>query len=284
MWYDLFVQNWDIFLLYLRPFLLLFVVYLVAKLVGWFLERLFDRLVALRIHIDPTLAAILRRIVIFIIYSVGIMEIIMEIPQLQSLAYSLFAGAGLIAIIVGYAGKDILSNILSGVVIALFQPFKINDNVLFRGDYGFVEDITLRHTVIRTRDNRRIIVPNSMITSEEITNYSAKDPTVKKFVDVGISYDSSIDMARDIMLDEAKKHPDILRHKTKKADHRPRVFVEQLADFSVVMRLEFWTEDEEAGYQIARALRESIKKRFDKAGIEIPFPYRTIVYKKQKRK
>lgn len=269
---------------YLRPFILLFVVYIIAKVVSWLLERLFERLASIRIHIDPTLGAVLRRIVVFVIYTVGIIEIIMGIPQLQALAYSLFAGAGVIAIIVGYAGKDILSNILSGIVIALFEPFKIGDHILFHNDYGTVEDITLRHTVIRTRDQRRIIVPNSVVSSEVITNYSLKDPRVKKNIDITISYDSSIDKARKIMVDEAKKHPDLLRGFSKKQSYAPKVYVEQLADSGVVLRLETWAEDEEKGYYAARDLREAIKKCFDKEGIEIPYPHRMIVYKKYMKK
>lgn len=272
---------------YLRPFIFLFIVYVIAKIVSWLLEKLFSRLTSIRLHIDPTLAAVLRRIVVFIIYTVGIIEIIMGIPQLQALAYSLFAGAGVIAIIVGYAGKDILSNILSGIVIALFEPFKIEDHILFHNEYGTVEDITLRHTVIRTRDQRRIIVPNSVVSSEIITNYSLKDPRVKKNIDITISYDSSIDKARKIMVEEAKKHPDILRGTSKKQSYAPKVYVEQLADSGVILRLETWAEDEEKGYYAARDLRETIKKQFDKETIEIPYPYRTIVYKndmKKKRK
>ncbi len=269
--------------MYLRPIILLFLVYLIAKIVSWFLERMFEKLASIKIHIDPTLGAVLRRIVVFIIYTVGIIEIIMGIPQLQALAYSLFAGAGVIAIIVGYAGKDILSNILSGVVIALFEPFKIGDHILFHNEYGIVEDITLRHTVIRTRDQRRIIVPNSVVSSEIITNYSLKDPRVKKNIDITISYESSIDKARKVMIEEAKKHTGILHGIAKKQNYAPKVYVEQLADSGVVLRLECWAEDEEKGYYAARDLRETIKKRFDKEKIEIPYPHRMIMYKKEKK-
>ena len=271
----------EILLFSLKPIILLFVVYLIAKSVGWFLDKLFTRLSA--VHVDPTLATILRRIVIFLIYVWGIIDIIMGIPQLQSLAYSLFAGAGLLAIIVGYAGKDILANMLSGVVVALFEPFKIGDNILFRGEYGFVEDITLRHTVIRTRDHRRIIVPNSVISSDVITNYALRDPRVKQHIDVTIAYDAEIDKARKIMIEEAKTHPSILKGMNKKQNYKPKVYVEQLADSGVVLRLEAWAEDEEKGYYAARDLREAIKKKFDRARIEIPYPHRTIVYKEKKR-
>ena len=145
-----------------------------------------------------------------------------------------------------------------------------------------------RHTVVRTWDNRRLIIPNSIIGDEAIINWSIEDPTVRWLVDVGISYDSDIDLARNIMLEEARKHINVMTHvELKKYDSAfPReeviqVMVTELGDYAVNMRMYFWCVDRKFCFSTGCDLRESIKKRFDAEGVEIPFPYRTVVYKNE---
>jgi small conductance mechanosensitive channel len=93
-------------------------------------------------------------------------------------------------------------------------------------------------------------------------------------VDFGIAYDADIDLARSIILDEIDKHPDVMH------DQDRKVMVLELSDFSVNLRAIFWVRDRPTAWGTGCDIRESVKKRFDKEGVEIPFPYRTIVYKK----
>jgi small-conductance mechanosensitive channel len=143
-------------------------------------------------------------------------------------------------------------------------------------EYGTIEDITLRHTVIRTWQNKRLIIPNSRISEETIINWTIGDLTVLWKVDFGISYDSDIDLARSIILDEINKHPDVMHEEDREANVR----VTELGDFAVNLRATFWVSDRPTAWGTGAEIRESVKKRFDREGVEIPFPYRTVVFKK----
>jgi small conductance mechanosensitive channel len=186
---------------------------------------------------------------------------------------------------VGFASQKAFSNIISGVFILIFKPFRISDIIEFSdGKMGEVEEITLRHTVIRNFENRRIIIPNSIISDETIVNSSINDEKIRKHIIFSISYDSDIDKAIEIIRDEAQKHPSCLDNRSEAAKERnePVVIVRliELADFSVNLKAYIWAASNDDAFFMSCDLLKSVKERFDKEGIEIPFPYRTIVYKK----
>ncbi len=232
---------------------------------------------------DATKERMARYVTKVLIYLLGLGLIFYTIPGLRALSVGLFAGVGVLGIVVGLAAQDTLANIIAGISLAIFQPFRLGDRLKISGEYGRVEDITLRHTVIRTWENKRIIIPNHIISKEPVINYSITDEKILKFVDMSISYDSDIDFARKIMMDEVKKHPDVLDIDTSKDINTPElpiVRVRKLEDSGVTLRLMFWTKNQAVAVRTGYELQESIKKRFDKEGVEIPYPYRTIVYKK----
>ncbi len=276
--------SWDI-VSFLFIFIVLIATIVLAKLVNKMLLAYF-KVASKKMDIDETVYALVRRIIIAIIYLMGIVTIVMTIPVLRNISIALFAGAGFAGIVVGLAAQSTLSNIISGIALATFRPFRVGDLVTLRGDYGKVEDITLGYTVVRTWDNRRLFIPNHIISDEAIINWSIADPTVVWPVDVGISYDSDIKLARKIMLEEAKKHRKVMtgdQLRIIKQDFTPgdeyNVLVTDLGDFSIKLKLFVWIADRSEAYGTGCDLRESIKRRFDAEGIEIPFPYRTVVYK-----
>ena len=231
---------------------------------------------------------VLKHLLSAVIIVGGLTTAIMMIPTFEKLAISIFAGAGVLAIIIGFASQQAFSNIVSGIFIAIFKPFRIGDRVSFGTHVGIVEDITLRHTVIRSFENKRIIVPNSVISNEILENSNIEDPKICRMVDFGISYDSSIDKAMKIMRSEAEKHPLIYDNRSEedKKNKKPIVAVRVVgfSDSSVNLRAWAWTQSPGDAFVLGTDLNKSIKERFDREGIEIPFPYRTIVYKKDKPK
>ncbi len=234
---------------------------------------------------DLTNLKFLKRGLTVLIYLTGISFAIYMVPSLRVIATSLLAGAGLFAIAIGFASQQALSNIVGGIFIVIFKPYKINDRLQIRTDLnGIVEDINLRHTVIRNFENKRIIIPNSVISDEVLINSNYGDNKIVKWIDVGISYDSDIDLARKIMQEEVAAHPFFIdgRNEEQKENGDPLVPVRvlSLADFSVNLRAWATTADPAHAFVLGCDLLESIKKRFDKEGVEIPFPYRTVVYKK----
>jgi len=229
-----------------------------------------------KLKVDETTYTVVRRIIIVTIYVIGGIVVISLIPSLPNLMLGMAAGAGIAAIVIGFAAQKVLSNVFSGISIAIFRPFRVGDVVEMEGEYGTVEDITLRHTVIRTWQNKRQIIPNSRISEETIINWTIGDLTVLWAVDFGISYDSDIDLARSIILDEINKHQDVMHEEDREAVVR----VTELGDFAVNLRALFWVSDRPTAWGTGAEIRESVKKRFDREGVEIPFPYRTVVFKK----
>jgi small-conductance mechanosensitive channel len=193
------------------------------------------------------------------------------------------AGAGILAVAVGFAAQAALSNVISGLFIVIFKPFRVNDRLSLQNMAGVVEDITLRHTVLRDYENRRIIIPNSIISDQVITNADFKEEKICKHMHFGISYDSDIDLAKKIMQEEATAHPLIRDHRSPEdvAEGAPLVVVRviRLDDSSVTLRAWCWVDTQQDSFALSCDLFESIKKRFDAEGIEIPFPHRTLVHK-----
>ncbi len=265
--------------------LTLIVTAILATIAGKVLSRSFKKM-SKNVKIDETQFIVVQRVIVLIICLFGIVMAASMIPGFSTLGVSLLASAGVLAVVLGFAAQQAFSNIISGIFIAIFKPFKVGDKITIQEDYGTIEDITLRHTVIRTWQEKRIIIPNSKISEESIINYSIKDPKILGTLEIGISYDSDIDKARKIMMRETFKHPSLLKE-VKGADNAflgkeelVKVRLVELTDFAQTMRLYYWAPDKTTAIKMKFDLTEAIKKRFDKEGIEVPFPYRTIVYKK----
>ncbi|KKN38200.1 hypothetical protein LCGC14_0755710 [marine sediment metagenome] len=129
-----------------------------------------------------------------------------------------------------------------------------------------------------------IVIPNAIINKEKVTNYDLDEKKICQWIEIGISYDSDIDLAKHIMREECEAHPTILDNRSYKDINNgvPLVLVRviNLGDSSVTIRAWAWALNYTSAFVMKCELNESIKKRFDKEGIEIPFPHRTLVFKK----
>ena len=258
----------------------------ITILTAFLTDRFFKRIIRKsteELHNDPTNYKFLRHAFRALIYMVGISIAIYSMPSLRVLASSMLAGAGVLAVAIGFASQHALSNIISGIFIVIFKPFRINDRLQISNQNGVVEDITLRHTVIRDFENRRIIIPNAKISDEVIVNADFGDNKICKWIDVGISYDSNLELAKLIIKDEISKHPLSIDVRTpmemESGAELVNVKVINLGDSSVDIRAWAWANNSTDAYNMKCDLLESIKLRFDKEGLEIPFPHRTLVYK-----
>ncbi len=197
------------------------------------------------------------------------------VPGLRALMGTMVAGAGITALVIGFAAKSTLANLISGLSLAVYRPFRIGDKLNIDGEFCTVEDITLRHTIVCTWQHKRLIIPNAKLDEMTITNFSIIDPRMRCTVEFGVSYDTDIDLARRLILEEANNCP----HRDKEAEE-PLLRVISHGDFAIGLRLYIWVPHVD-GYWLTRFwLLEQVKKRFDKEGVEIPFPYRTLVYKR----
>ena len=239
------------------------------------------------LKVDRTRYAFFKNAVSLIIFTTATAIVIYSIPALHSLSLTIFASAGIFAAILGFASQQAFSNIISGIFIVIFKPFRVGDWIHVADKYtGIVEDITLRHVVITNFQNKRIIIPNSIISSETIINAHIEDNRVCEFCEYGISYDSDMDKAMAIITEECEKHPDLIdgRSEEEKLNGEPkvRIRVVRWEDSSVILRAYIWAKDPIEGVLMHYDLNYSIKKRFDNdPSIDIPFPHRTVYFKNQ---
>ena len=264
--------------------IILIITFIVAKIVKKLIDKSFKKSSKF-VKVDTTQYTFLKHLASGVVYLVGIGVAVSTVPSLRAFAVSLLAGAGVLALVIGFASQQAFSNIVSGIFIAIFHPFRIGDRIKIGSDVnGIVEDITLRHTVVRSFENKRLIIPNAKISEQTIENSNFGDEKICKFVEIGISYDSDIDKAMKIIKEESEKHPKMYDNRTEeqKKDKEPIVVVRVIGfgDSSVNLKASVWAKNPADAFTMGCDLNKSIKERFDKEGIEIPYPYRTIVYKK----
>jgi small-conductance mechanosensitive channel len=259
---------------------------ILSKLVHFFMNRILKK-ASDTLNVDPTNYSFLKNAVSFVIFTIMVIVIFYSIPELKSVGVSLMASAGILAAILGFASQQAFSNIISGIFIVIFKPFRVGDFIkIGELHHGTVEDITLRHTVINNPENRRIIIPNAVISSETILNSSISDPKICTFLEIGISYNSNIDKAIAIMQAEASKHPNILDNRSPEDLEEKKdlvlVRVINLGDSSITLRAYIWAADSGKAFVMKCDLFKSIKEQFDANDIEIPYPHQTVYLRQEK--
>ena len=233
------------------------------------------------LRVDPTRYSFLKNTVSVLIIGLGIAVVFNLIPELRKLALPIFAGAGVLAAVIGFASQQALSNIVGGIFIVIFRPFRVGDIIKIGQIHtGTVEDITLRHTIIRNFENKRIVIPNAIMNAEIIENAHLSDERVCIHLEIGISYSSSIDLAMEIMRNEAEKHSLSIDPRTptdiEESLPRTQVRVISLNDSAVLLRAWVWANNPSEGFALRCDLLKNIKHQFDSQGIEIPFPQRVV--------
>ena len=224
---------------------------------------------------------IIKRIKNIILFIVTFIACLFQIPSFHSISWSVLSGAGIISLILGYAAQKTLSNFFCGLGIAFSDPFEIGDYVkcVDIDLSGYVEDITLRHTVIRTIDNRRVIIPNSRLDDMTIENYNHTDNEVCRFVEFPIAYTADVDKAIKILKEEMNKLYNPNTNGINKHVEFPKVRVIRWDESSIVLRGWVWGADNSMTHENIFNLYYIIKKRFDNEGIEIPYNYINVITK-----
>jgi small-conductance mechanosensitive channel len=197
------------------------------------------------------------------------------IPAMSGLGTASLASISVISVIVGFAAQNTLGNLIAGISLLLYRPFKLGDRLQVNAptglETGTVESLTLGYTLLKTDDNRRVVVPNSLMASQTNINLTANDPRVICSVPIGISYDSDIDKARAILLELAGKHP-----KAKQVCGCP---LTQLGASGVLLSLDVWCADALTAITFKCDLLEQAAKSFAHEGIHISIPQTMVVLK-----
>ncbi len=256
------------------------VILLFIKLILWFANFMYRRWQTRKTRkpLDETSTKFILRIVTTIVYILGAASILSLIPALEKIGTSILASAGILAMAVGLASQEALSNFVGGIFIIIGKPFRIGDYIeLDSKIVGTVTEITLRHTVIRCTDNRLVLVPNSKINSSAIFNSTLGDTTTCAFIEVGVAYKENLDRCIAVMRDEIEKHPMLFDKRTEAEIESgvPKVIIRVLAlgDSSITLRAYAWAENSGNAFVLKHDSLKAIKERFDKENIEIPYPY-----------
>lgn len=194
--------------------------------------------------------------------------IIATISQLGIQTTSLIAIMGAAGLAVGLALQGSLANFAAGVLIVMFRPYRVGDFVEAAGIAGVVVQVQILTTVLKTGDNKQIVVPNGQIMGSIITNYSANETRRVDMV-VGVSYDDDIDKVRATIKDIIESDDRILK------DPECQIAVAELADSSVNFNVRPWVKSGDY-WGVKLDFNEAVKKRFDKEGISFPFPQQDV--------
>lgn len=264
--------------------LVLAVTFLLAKLVNRVMRRLVDR------HRKTnsgaaTVLGFARYIAVAAVYFAGVMVVVYSIPLLSSAVRTLLTAGGVIAVVAGLAAQEALGSVVSGMMILAFKPFRMGDVVRYIDNdiSGVIEEITLHHTAIRTWENKRVIIPNSKMNSAIIENADYADSKVCVFMQIGITYESNVEMAKKLLAEEILQQPDFLDVRTpeQKAAGAPpvQVVLLELADSSVILRASLWAKDNSTAFSLKCKVLENIKKTYEQNGIDIAYPHLVVMQK-----
>ena len=239
-------------------------IFLVGKWISKRIVRVVERLMT-KSRMDVTLASFVSNVLYSLLL---VLVIITALSKLGINTTSAVAILGGMALAGGMALKDQLSSFAAGVMIIVFRPFVVGDQVEIAGIIGKVQQIKIVFTELLTANNQTVIIPNSEITTSPITNYTTQ-MTRRVQLPIGVGYGADIKKTREIMLRIANSDERVL------ADPEARVGVTSLGDNAVELTLYAWTQTSDY-FLTSQALTEEIKIALDEAGIDIPFPQRTI--------
>ncbi len=212
-------------------------------------------------RLDRTSSAFAETLVKFSILSLGVLAALSAVGVKTT---AVLASMGVVGLTIGFAARDTLSNIISGILIFLDRPFTIDDLVEIEGNYGRVDRITLRSTRIVTNDGKMLAVPNTEIMNKTVTSYT-NFPHLRLDIGVTIAVSENLDKVRDLLISLITGNKDFM------AEPAPRVVVTQLNDYNVTMELRAWLADERQHVQKRLELRENVFKALTDAGVEMPF-------------
>lgn len=211
-----------------------------------------------------TKITIIRRMTETSIYFLALISFLYQFEAVRHLGTALLASAGVAGIIIGMAAQSTLSNLIGGIFISFSQPVRLNDAVIFKNDFGWVEEISLMHTIIRTWDNRRIVVPNNLLANEVIENWTIRDPSLLGVVMMYTDYTCDVGKVRNWVKEIVGSSPNSTEEK---------LAVLQVVDFtekSMVLRILVKGRDASVTWELRCEIREKLIRKFQEAGLPLP--------------
>jgi small conductance mechanosensitive channel len=263
-WEALIAKGWELLAFYGVRILTALIILVIGRWIARAFGRLVQRLMEKR-NVDPTLTGFVGNLTFYALFTFVVLAALSRLG-IQTTSFIAVIGAAGLAI--GLALQGSLANFAAGFMLILFRPFRVGDFIEGAGVSGVVENIQIFTTQLKTPDNKVIIIPNASLTADNIVNWSA---TGTRRVDLvfGIGYEDDIDKAKDIINEAIAADDRVLKNPA------PQVAVSELADSSVNFVVRPWVNTDDY-WAVYFDLTEAIKKRFDAAGVSIPFPQRDV--------
>lgn len=265
----------DAIVLFLPNFLLAIIILIIFIIAAKYAGKLFQRVSRRSIKQD-SIRVISTRIIKIVIILIGFF-IAIGVMNLSTLLASILGAAGVIALAVGLALQDTLSNTFSGVILSFLPKLQIGDWVETNGVAGFVTDINLRCVVIKPSNNNLVMIPNTKIIQEPFTNLSTLSRS-RIMINCGVGYEDDLEFVEKVVKET------IGGHFKPQGNEEVEVFYQEFGDSSINFLLRFWTNcvNSKDEYTAEHTAIKLIKKAFDENGINIPFPIRTLDFDKNK--
>jgi len=178
---------------------------------------------------------------------------------------------GLLSVGIGFGLQNLTSNFVSGLIVMFERPIAVGDRVLVDNIEGDVTEINIRSTRIQSVNNVSYIVPNTEFVSSTVVNYSHGEPEIKVDVEVGVSYNSDLELVKKTLFEIGSNHPEVSSLRNK-----PEVFLLSFGDSSWDMRLRVWVDNPKRKMYVLSDLNSAIVEKFRERKIEIPFPQRDL--------
>ncbi len=205
-------------------------------------------------------------ITVYLFWGLGIL---VSLNVMGLSATSIAVAFGALSIGLGFGLQNIFNNFVSGLILLFERPIQVGDVVQVNEIWGTVTKINVRSTVVQTYDNASLIIPNSEMISNKVTNWSFKDPRLRRNITVGVAYGSNTELVRETLLEIAKEHPKVLKKP------KPDVLFDDFGDSALVFRLRLWTTIDHF-IAVETEVRLAIDRLFRERNIEIAFPQRDI--------
>lgn len=266
------IENITELLIGFQPVAVAFIGRAVAAIAIFFIGRTLARLtkrlvkkIMTKAQIDPTLTVFATNILFYAIMAFVVLAVL---GQMGIETTSLAAAIGAAGLAIGLALQGSLTNFAAGIIIIIFRPFHVGDWVEADGYSGYIEEIELLTTTLKTLDNRTVIIPNGKLTDGDLVNYSTQG-TLRLDLVVGVDYSTDIDRVKAIFMEVMTANNRVLESPS------PSVGLLEMADSSLNFAVRPWVETKDY-LLLSLSLQEEIKKRLDKEGISIPFPQRDV--------
>ncbi len=255
---------WDVFILKIPEIaisILIFAIFYAIAIFGArFIRRRFEKKTTDNITILFSI-----RFIKIVLLTVGFV-LALHALGFEGMAGGLLAGAGVGAIIIGFAFKEIGENFLAGIILVFDRPFDIGDTVSINKNMGRIQELKFRTTHMKTFDGKDVYIPNSTVITEEVFNFT-RDGFLRQDFVIGIDYDDDITEARQLIEETVSQHPEVLE------DHKTQVLIDEFAASTVNLRVQFWHHT--LDYKIVAAetktqVMQAVKEKLLEAGFGLP--------------